>query len=442
MPLTLRYAAHSEIGLVRKNNQDSGYASPTLMVVADGMGGAAAGDLASTVVIRQLQQVDGSYSGEEMLEVFAGAIIKASDTIADLIESDPALEGMGSTVCGAFFDGSRLGIANIGDSRGYLFRDGDLVRLTRDHSWVQTLVDEGRITENEALVHPHRSLILRVVNGNPKHEPDLMLHDVQPGDRYLFCSDGLCGLVDDPVIASKLAITDRDEALAALTQTALEHGGLDNITIVVADVVSGEPEGQPLLLGAAAKLDLPLHAAPPSAPMPVDTTPRPAPRAVLSAGSEDRYSPVEKRRRGFLRFLLVTLVGLLVVGGLLFGGWFYLKHQFYIGMNTEKVAIYQGVPETLGGIALSSLVETTDIKLSDLPPVYNGKVRNNEIRPADLPTARGAVDELRVKAEECVLKRAERAAQTAAPEPGTDVPSTVSPAATPTASPSGDPEEC
>src|SRR4249920_1072875 len=157
MTLQLRYVTHSEIGLIRKNNQDSGYASPHLLVVADGMGGAAAGDLASAVAIDTMRKIEAPTTGQEMLEVLAGAIQQANDKIAELVESDLSLEGMGTTVTGAIFDGTQLGLAHIGDSRAYLFRGGHLQRLTRDHTWVQSLVDDGKISENEAAGHPHRS---------------------------------------------------------------------------------------------------------------------------------------------------------------------------------------------------------------------------------------------------------------------------------------------
>src|SRR5665647_2653674 len=168
MPLTLRTVAHSEVGLVRKNNQDSGYASPTMVVVADGT----------------------------------------------------SLDGMGTTVCGALFDGEQLGVAHIGVSRGYLRRDGELTRLTHDHSWVQSLIDEGRITEDESHVHPHRSLLLRVLNGQPISEPDLELVTLRDGDRIMFCSDGLCGLVTDDVIGDALAGDDLDLVLTDLVEAA------------------------------------------------------------------------------------------------------------------------------------------------------------------------------------------------------------------------------
>jgi serine/threonine protein phosphatase PrpC len=198
--LQLRYVAHSEIGLIRKNNQDSGYASPHLLVVADGMGGAAAGDLASAVAIETIRKIEGPTTGGEMLEVLSGAIHQANDKIAELIESDFSLEGMGTTVTGAMFDGDQLGLAHIGDSRAYLYRDGHLQRLTHDHTWVQSLVDDGKISESEAALHPHRSLLLKVLNGQPTNDPDLTMVPVKVGDRLMFCSDGVCGLIDDEVI--------------------------------------------------------------------------------------------------------------------------------------------------------------------------------------------------------------------------------------------------
>ena len=237
MVLALRVVSHSEIGLVRKNNQDSGYTSPHLLVVADGMGGAAAGDLASAVAVETLMHVDESTTGPAMLEAMSEAVEDANDRIADLIADDVSLDGMGTTVTAALFDGSRLGLVHIGDSRAYLLRDGRLQRLTHDHSWVQSLVDEGRISEAEAAVHPHRSLLLRVLNGQPGADAEASLLEMAPGDRLMFCSDGLCGLVDDPEIAELLALPDRDEALAALVAAARSEGGVDNITVLVADVV-------------------------------------------------------------------------------------------------------------------------------------------------------------------------------------------------------------
>lgn len=204
MAFSLDIRCHSEIGLVRRNNQDSGYVSPRMLVVADGMGGAAAGDLASTVAVRHVAKADRRFSGEgsparpqgeEMLTVLSGAVADANDELADLVAWDSSLEGMGTTFCGAMFSGTQLGIVHIGDSRGYLLRQGRMKRMTHDHSWVQSLIDDGRITPEEAAVHPHRSLLLKVLNGQPQHIPDTQIVDLRLGDRILFCSDGLCGLL-------------------------------------------------------------------------------------------------------------------------------------------------------------------------------------------------------------------------------------------------------
>jgi serine/threonine protein phosphatase PrpC len=213
MTLQLRYVAHSEIGLIRKNNQDSGYASPNLLAVADGMGGAAAGDLASSVAIDTIRKTAAPADSKQMLGVLADAIRDANDKIAELIESDVSLEGMGTTVTGAMFDGVELGLAHIGDSRAYLMRDGRLERLTHDHTWVQSLVDDGKISQTEAAIHPHRSLLLKVLNGQPTNDPDLTTVPVQVGDRVIFCSDGDCGLIDDDFIDAALHIPDLDPAI-------------------------------------------------------------------------------------------------------------------------------------------------------------------------------------------------------------------------------------
>ena len=261
MALSFRFTAHSEVGLVRKNNQDSAYASPDMLMVADGMGGAAAGDLASAVAVAALAATDAELPARraaaaergrpvvapelpdgpagDVLAVLAETLAEANRHLNALVAADPALEGMGTTVCGfALVDDTEVAVVNIGDSRAYLLRDGVLTRVSRDHSWVQTLVDQGRISEREALEHPHRSLILRVLNGKPQHEPDLTVLTVRPGDRLLVCSDGLCGLVTDADIAGPAAIDDREAAVATLVDLAHEAGGYDNITLVLADVVA------------------------------------------------------------------------------------------------------------------------------------------------------------------------------------------------------------
>ena len=427
MSLALRYRAHSEIGLVRKNNQDSAYVSPTMLVVADGMGGAAAGDLASAVAIKELRGVDGDHHGQDMLSAFDDAIGSAGVQIAQLVESDPALDGMGSTVCGLMFDGSRLGLANIGDSRAYRFREGKLSRLTKDHSWVQTLVDDGRITEAEALEHPHRSLILRVINGQPQHVPDLELVEAAEGDRLLVCSDGLCGMVTDAEIEAELT-GELDEVMPRLIALAHATGGADNITIVLADVVEGERTGATEVLGAAANLDLDAPFDTTTMQLPVLGEEAAADPAVLA--ERVRYSPTTKGRvSAWLKVLIALFLTLALIGGGL-GLWYsYTQRQFYVGPEKEQVAIFQGLPDAVLNLPLSTLVEVDTTRLDDLPPYYSEQVRGT-IPAESLAAARSIVMGLRMKSRECIAQRDARAQATQTPVP------TVS-TSSPTGSPSG-----
>ena len=440
MPLTLRTVAHSEIGLVRKNNQDSGYASPTMVVVADGMGGAAAGDLASTVAVTELQKADGHHDGAQMLEVLAGALQKANDRLAELVADDLSLDGMGTTVCGALFDGEHLGVVHIGDSRGYLRRGDTLTRLTHDHSWVQSLIDEGRITEDESHVHPHRSLLLKVLNGQPISEPDLDLVRLQDGDRIMFCSDGLCGLVTDDLIDEALAGDDLDLVLSDLVEAAHAGGGLDNITIIVSDVVEAGAEDEAaaasarttsrgLVLGAAVTREIPtIRSRPidlgggsvvaeltdasgniiPAAPAP----------AGGSAGGSERYAPEtgQRRRRVGLWGAIIAVVLVIAMAG--YGTYAYAMTQFLIAPSGQQVAIYQGLQGGFLGLSTNRLVEDTGIQIADLPPAYQEKVKAGiQVRSGGMAAAQAAIDELRTRSTKCVAQRLQRAQATQTPTP-------------------------
>src|SRR6188472_1356908 len=261
-PLGLRYAALSDVGRVRKDNQDSGFASRHLLVVADGVGGAARGDIASSTAVQAMRRLDAPPPAD-LLEALAGAIHRAHDRIAELVEQDPALDGTSTTVTAALFDGHRVGLAHIGDSRGYLLRDGALSQLTTDHTFVQSLIDEGRITEDEARTHPHRNLILRAVDGVHETDPDLFYIELAPGDRLLLCSDGASGVLDHARLADILGSGSIDYAVVELIRASLEAGSSDNITCVVADVVDLDTDDDgaplaaastgPMLVGAAAE---------------------------------------------------------------------------------------------------------------------------------------------------------------------------------------------
>ena len=417
MTLQLRYAAHSEVGLIRNNNQDSGYASPHLLVVADGMGGAAAGDLASAVAIETMRKIEGPTTGEEMLEVLAGAIHEANAKIADLVQSDFSLEGMGTTITGAMFDGVQLGLAHIGDSRAYLYRDGHLEQLTHDHTWVQSLVDDGKISDDEAAMHPHRSLLLKVLNGQATNDPDLILVPVQADDRLMFCSDGVCGLIDDNVIETALQLPDINDAVEYLVDKSLREGGIDNITVIVADVVESDGSDDVVVLGAASHQPIRRPGAA-RRQLPEDDTEEETLVTSLAnteptPDDEERYSPQAPHRRRFRRPLVGLLVVVLIAVAGLGVAYAWTRTQYFVGADQDKVAIFQGLSEGLPGLSLSRVYEVQQVTVSELPPFYQEQVKAN-INVPSLDSARATVAELTAAAERC-----------ASPQP------TTSPRATP-----------
>ncbi len=420
MALSLRVVAHSEIGLVRKNNQDSGYASNRLLVVADGMGGAAAGDLASAVAVDSLRRVDHGAGDTDStgptLDAVLDAVERANERIADLVRDDVALDGMGTTVTAVLFDGTDVGLVHIGDSRAYRWHEQTLTRLTRDHSWVQSLVDDGKISEDEAAVHPHRSLLLRVLNGQAVSEPEQRRVEVCAGDRLMLCSDGLCGLVNDDEIASLLSRPDRSDALDALVQAARAEGGVDNITVIVADVVASEdgPAGVPVdaestpprvtvptVLGAAAERAIPAATEHTAFLEPSPEQNQDPARVRGQTPDEERYNPQPTHRRRWLRPLLGLLALILVVGTGLGAGYAWTRTQYYVGVAGDQVAIYQGVADRLPGLSLSTVYEVQPLPVAQLPVYYQDKVRAS-IGVSSLTSARETVTELRDAAQRCV----------------------------------------
>src|SRR3954454_9108653 len=209
MPLSLRYAARSDVGLVRDGNEDALYAGPGLLAVADGMGGHAAGEVASRVVIETVAALDAEPpAGGALTDALRAAVETANNYLRDMVAADSALEGMGTTLTALLWVGQQLGMVHVGDSRAYLLRDGQLQLITHDHTLVQSLIDEGRITEDEATTHPQRSWITRALDGRPSIELDLSMRDVRAGDRYLICSDELSSSVSEEPIAEALQVPD------------------------------------------------------------------------------------------------------------------------------------------------------------------------------------------------------------------------------------------
>lgn len=260
MSPTLRSAVGSDVGRRRPMNQDSAATTPRLLAVADGMGGHAHGEVASAVAIAALLDLDTRLSGTDLertdlLGELGITIGDAAARLTTLAQQNPDLRGTGTTVVAFLVSGLRIGVAHIGDSRAYLLRDNELHRLTRDHTMVQAMVDEGRLSEAEAAVHPRRSWLVRTLQEDTPAEPDLFLLEGRVGDRYLICSDGVTAVLDDPDIHEVLVAEDEPaDAVARLIELANEGGGPDNITSVVADLVDGAvvADEAPVVVGSAA----------------------------------------------------------------------------------------------------------------------------------------------------------------------------------------------
>ena len=300
MTLVLRYAARSDRGLVRANNEDSVYAGARLLALADGMGGHAAGEVASQLVIAALAHLDDDEPGGDLLGKLDAAVHEGNAAIAAHVEADPELEGMGTTLTAILFAGNRLGLVHIGDSRGYLLRDGELTQITKDDTFVQTLVDEGRITAEEAHSHPQRSLIMRALTGH-EVEPTLIMREARAGDRYLLCSDGLSDPVSDETILEALQIPDVAESADRLIELALRGGGPDNVTVVVADVVDYDyGQTQPILAGAVSGEDDDDRRRPNTAAgraSAINPAQRPPPSACCRSRDPSRREAAASRRR-------------------------------------------------------------------------------------------------------------------------------------------------
>jgi len=240
--LAVRYAVQSDIGLHREDNEDAAYAGPRLLAVADGLGGHAAGEVASAAVIEALRPLDTKVPAGELLNALDHAVRRANSALREMVKANPSLSGMGTTLTALLWSGSQLGLVHIGDSRAYLVRGGEVFQITNDHTLVQSLLDEGKITADEIASHPQRMLLMRALTGEHDSGPDLQLRETWPGDRYLLCSDGLHVVVPaDSIAQVLLTVDDPDQASRDLIALAMEGGAPDNITCIVADVVAQEP---------------------------------------------------------------------------------------------------------------------------------------------------------------------------------------------------------
>jgi serine/threonine protein phosphatase PrpC len=436
-PLTLRYAARSDVGLVRPGNEDSGYAGPRLLLVADGMGGHAAGELASAVAVATVADLDvHPPSSSELLNALTDSIDSVGETIGAIISEEPDLTGMGTTVTGLYWLGGRVAIVHVGDSRAYLFRDNQLQQLTHDHTYVQTLVDAGRITEEQAATHPKRSLLMRALDGMNPVEADLSVREARIGDRYLLCSDGLSGVVDEAAIAGSLTMSDPTGCVTRLVDLALERGAPDNVTVVVADVVAAEGDRddlfEPVVVGAAGEprvraqlpgvrfpddsqpnpdapeIPGPIEGGPPTAPQPLVDAELIVPAAEQAMHDARKAAALKAKRRRRLKTVSIYVALIAAIAAVTYGGLLaaqtWLNNQWYVAINgsagTGTVGIYQGVQGNLGGIRLSSLQTDTELPVGELP-LFDQELVSKGIPAESLADAQRIVVELQSRASEC-----------------------------------------
>ena len=349
MTLVLRYAARSDRGLVRANNEDSVYAGARLLALADGMGGHAAGEVASQLVIAALAHLDDDEPGGDLLSELNSAVHEGNTAIAAHVEADPELDGMGTTLTAILFAGNRLGLVHIGDSRGYLMRDGELAQITKDDTFVQTLVDEGRITAEEAHSHPQRSLIMRALTGH-EVEPTLIMREARVGDRYLLCSDGLSDPVSHETILEALKIPDVAESADRLIELALRGGGPDNVTVVVADVVDyGIGQTQPIIAGAVSGDDD--QTAPPNTAAGRASAFNPRRDRPTKRPANEPQPPEAKPRSRRKMIFGAVLIVLLVLAGLAIGR-FIIRSNYYVAEYDGAVYIMRGVQGRFLGMPL------------------------------------------------------------------------------------------
>ncbi|MGC4175320.1 PP2C family protein-serine/threonine phosphatase [Demequina sp.] len=392
--LAFHYAARTDVGLTRANNQDSGYAGPHLLLVADGMGGAAGGDIASSIAVGRLAALDEEALGpDEALDELKTAISEAHAQIVGRARNDPELSGLGTTVTALLRSGSTLAMAHIGDSRAYLLRQGTLDQVTSDHTFVQHLVDTGRLSVADAENHPKRNLILRVLGDIDANVPvDISVRETKPGDRWMVCSDGLSGVVSrDTIHTTMLEVEDPGDCADALVALALAAGAPDNVTCIIGDIVDIDeapdgvgPSTAAQVVGAAA---LDRH-------RPSGAADTPAARAakLTEASAEDEEEDVSRwgsfweRWRGWG----LTIAVIIALAAAAWGAYAWTQNQYFIGEHDGVVAIYRGVPGEVGPVELSTVLEDTDIALDSLQPYARDRIEAT-IRVSGVEEARAVI---------------------------------------------------
>jgi PPM family protein phosphatase len=405
---TQKSAAVSHVGKIRANNQDSGYAGNYLFVVADGMGGHAGGDVASAIAVRRISEIDQQYtSAHDAVFALQSSLVAANALLAETVFEHNELTGMGTTVSGFIRVENQIAIAHIGDSRIYRFRGGKLEQISADHTFVQRLVDSGRITPEEAAVHPRRSVLMRVlgdVDAAPEIDTDVF--DTAPGDRWLLCSDGLSSYVSDDKIEHTLAtLRSAQGAADRLIKESLDQGAPDNVTVVLVDIDESAVSSHvpPLTVGSAASplsfdsdsarraLRLPtllLHPLKATQPDPSHFEPE-SDDYLDELILEDRKRARRRRVTWLVSIALAVIV--IIVAAVLAYNW--TQTHYYVGDDGGYVAVYRGVQQSIGPLHLSSVYEKTQISLATLPSFNRDQVKAT-ISAHDLALAEQIVDRL------------------------------------------------
>ena len=388
----------TDTGLQRRGNEDSSFARPPVFVVADGMGGAQAGEVASQIAVEAFEQgLPASGTPEERL---ARCVQEANKRIYDRSRAEHERAGMGTTLTAAYLDDARVVIAHVGDSRAYLLRDAALKRLTQDHSLVDELVRRGKLTEEQAAEHPQRSIITRALGPEPNVEVDTWTYPVRAGDVLLLCSDGLTSMISEERIAEILASADSlEHAADQLIKEANAAGGRDNITVVLfrlEDVGAGAAVEEPTMVGAPApSMPLTPEASsaplatqpPPSASRAVPTAPPAAriPRARTQGRPTDDGASSgrsERRHRRFAKPVAALLAAVIVLSLLGAGGYLASRQLYFLGTNAQGiVTIYRGLPYDLpAGIRLYESFYVSGVPASLIPADRRAAILNHHLR--------------------------------------------------------------
>jgi protein phosphatase len=348
--LSFRAAGRSDVGLVRNNNEDSGFIGKHFLLVVDGMGGHAAGELASSTAVAIVAQIDNNKDKLEDLESKLIEIPKViTKELKNAINKDSSRAGMGTTLTAAVVQENQLKVSHVGDSRAYLVRNKQISRITKDQTYIQSLIDNNEITESEAKNHPQRSLLLQAIDGITESIPVITSTEILENDKIVLCSDGLTNVVTDEEILEIVNQFDYVGAVSALIEKALENGGPDNITVIVADLQKEKYENKIIVLGAAAEPRNRIKL--PGLEFPTDIHP-------FITGEFPALKSVTWLRK-FAYVASFALIAVIVS----WGATNWISKQFYVSNLGDNLAIFQGVNSSIGPISFSRPVQSFNLEV-------------------------------------------------------------------------------